>query len=149
MSCAIFESMLGLRQFIRARRLGGVIAMSVAYAFTIQGLMASVGLGMSAGAARTGYADFVICSFAPGQNAHAPAREGDHQKPAPQPQCPFCFVAAQSSGQVAAVGEAPVLPAYAGLRIVDALTGHIGDSKFVPLFRRTVGDPRAPPTSSV
>jgi hypothetical protein len=141
--CAILELMVSLRQFIRTRRSGSLIVVCVAYALAIQVLMASVGLGMSA-AAIPGQADFVICSF-----ASAPPTDGDRQKPGPQPQCPFCFIAAQSGGQVATVGEAPAFPAYAGLWIVDALSGHISDRKFVPLFRRTTGDPRAPPTSSV
>ena len=142
--CAILESMLGLRQFIRPRRSGSLIAVSVAYALAIQALLASIGLGMSA-AVIPGQADFVACSFASGLNAHAPATEGDRQKPGPQPQCPFCFIAAQSGGQVATMGEAQALPAYAGLRVVDALSGHINDRKFIPPFRRTAGDPRAPP----
>jgi hypothetical protein len=87
-----------------------LIAICVAYALAMQALMASVGLAMSA-ATTAGQTDFVICNIAANLNAHAPATDGDRQKPSPQPQCPFCFIAAQSGGQVAA-----------GLRIVDALT---------------------------
>lgn len=134
-----------MRHLIRARRCGGLIALCVAYALVIQALMASVGLGMSAAAA-PGQADFVICGLAPAADTRAPAADGDQQKkPAPQPQCPFCFVAAQSAGHFAAMGGAVALPAYAGLRIIDALTGHRSDGTFVPRFHRMAGDPRAPP----
>ena len=101
---------------------------------------------MSAAAA-SGHADD-ICNFAAGLNARAMG-DGGGQKPAPQPQCPFCFVAAQSDGNVATTGDAPAFPAYAGVPMADALSGHIGDGKFVPQFRRTAGDPRAPPPLSV
>ncbi len=123
------------------------MGLCVAYSLAIQALMASVGLGMSAAAA-SGHADFVICNFAAGLNARAMG-DGGGQKPAPQPQCPFCFVAAQSDGNVATTGDAPAFPAYAGVQMVDALSGHIGDGKSVPQFRRTAGDPRAPPLLSL
>jgi hypothetical protein len=56
------------------------LAVYVAYALAIQAMMASVGLGMSAGAAaeRT---DNVLCSFAFNQTANVPVRDGDRQKP--------------------------------------------------------------------
>ena len=123
------------------------MGLCVAYSLAIQAVMASVGLGMSAAAA-SGDFDFVICSFAAGLNAHA-GTDGGGQKPAPRPQCPFCFVAAQSDGNVATTGDAPAFPAYAGVQMADALSGHVGDGKFVPQFRRTAGDPRAPPLLSV
>jgi len=122
------------------------LGLCVAYSLAIQALMASVGLGMSAAAA-SGHADD-ICNFAAGLNARAMG-DGGGQKPAPQPQCPFCFVAAQSDGNVATTGDAPAFPAYAGVPMAYALSGHIGDGKFVPQFRRTAGDPRAPPPLSV
>lgn len=140
--------MLGLRQFIRARWSGNLIAVCVAYALAIQALMASIGLGMSM-AATAGQADFVICSFASGLNAHAPATDGDRQRPIPQQQCPFCFIATQSAGQVATIGADSAFPAYAGLLIVDALSDYVSDGKLVPPLRRTTGDPRAPPVPSV
>jgi hypothetical protein len=134
--------MRSIRQFFRARRSGGAIAVCMAYALAIQSLIASVGLGMSA-AASPDRADFVICSFS--LNSHAPGSERDGQKPHQQPQCPFCFVAAQSAGPIASTDEVPVLPAYVGLRIVGSLSGPIIDGRFIPAFRRSTGDPRAPP----
>jgi hypothetical protein len=122
--------------------LSGVLAVCIAYALAMQALMASVGLGMSAVAA-PGQPGFVICHF-----ASTPAPDRDRQRPNPEPQCPFCFVAAQSAGHVALVGEATALPAYTGL-FVASLLNPIGAGIFVPQFRRTTGDPRAPPAFSV
>jgi hypothetical protein len=115
------------------------LALSVAYSLAIQAMMASIGLGMSAGAApdRLG---FVLCSYASHQTA-----PGDRQTPAPQ--CPFCFVAAQSAGHFATTGDAPAFPAYAGL-LIAALSQPLGEGTFVPLFHRQ-GEPRAPPATSV
>jgi hypothetical protein len=145
--CAIVELMCGVRRFIRSRWSGGLLAFCVAYSLTIQALMVSVGLSMSAAVA-SGHSDFVICSFAAGLNAGAPA-DGSGQKPAPRPQCPFCFVAAQSAGDAATVGETPAFPAYAGVQIAGGISSHVGDGNFVPQFRRTAGEPRAPPLFSV
>ena len=130
---------------IRARRSGALIAICVAYALSIQGLMASVGLGMSAAAA-SGQADFVICS-----SVHLLGAQAPNEQPAPnsQPQCPFCFVAAQSAGHAATIANATAFPAYAGLQLAGALAGDIDYRTSVPAFRRTVGDPRAPPRFSV
>jgi hypothetical protein len=124
------------------------LAVFVAYTLAIQALLASVGLGMSA-AATPGQAGFVICSFASGLNLHAPPTNGDPKKPDPRPQCPFCFVAAQSAGQFATIGEPAVFAAYAGFDSYGAHYGQSADAIFVPRFRRTVGDPRAPPKFSV
>jgi len=92
------------------------LAVYVAYSLAVQAMMASVGLGMSAGVApeRT---NNILCSFAVNQTADVPARDGDGQKPSPAPQCPFCFVAAQSANHHATVGEASAFPAYVGLLI--------------------------------
>jgi hypothetical protein len=139
--------MLGLRQFIRARRLSGVFAAAVAYALFVQLLMASVGLGMSA-AEVSGQDGLSICSFAAGPNGHGSTKDDDRQD-SPAPQCPFCFLAAQGAHQAATLAQAPAYPAYAGFRIVDGLSRHVGDRAYVPHFRRTTGDPRAPPTSAV
>ncbi len=131
-----------LRQFVRTQSRGGLLAVYVAYSLAIQAMMASVGLGMSVGAApdQTG---FVLCSFALHQTAPVP---GDRHTPTPQ--CPFCFVAAQSAGHVATAGQAPAVPAYAGSMIA-ALSCPIGDRTFVPRFRHSHGEPRAPPDVSV
>ena len=133
---------------MRMRTSGGLLAVCVAYALAIQSLMASVGLGMSAAAAPD-QAGFFICGLAAGVSAHAPAPSGDRQNPSPQPRCPFCFVAAQSAGHIAAMHDAPPVPRYAGIRMPGRLSGDVSAALFVPKFRRMVGDPRAPPSSFV
>jgi len=102
--------------------------------------VASVGWGMSAFAATDADVGSTICR-------HAPAPAGDPQKPSPAPQCPFCFVAAQCAGLVALAGETLAVADYSGVQ--NAVAHRIGDSPSVAQFRRTVGDPRGPPTSSV
>jgi hypothetical protein len=134
-----------LQQLVRSRSRGGLLAVCVAYSLVIQAVMASIGLGMSAGALldRTG---FVLCSFA--SNTNAPVQDSDRQKPNPAPRCPFCFIAAQSAGNVATVGKASAMPAYVGLPIA-AISEPIGDGAFVFQFRHRYGEPRAPPAFSV
>jgi hypothetical protein len=134
-----------MQQFRPPRLSSGVLAVCIAYALAIQALMASVGLGMSAFAlpGRTG---LVICSWS--TPPQAPTPNGDRQKPAPAPQCPFCFIAAQSAGHIALVDETAALPAHAALAVVSIL-GSVGDATFVPQLRRTTGDPRAPPALSI
>jgi hypothetical protein len=107
--------------------------------------MTSVGLGMSAFAApgRTG---FVICGLATPTQTSTP--DSDRQKRDPVPQCPFCFIAAQSAGHIALAGNATVLPAYAAPSVATILDS-VGDAIFVPQLRRTSGDPRGPPAFSV
>jgi len=121
----------------------GLLAVHVAYSHVIQATMASVGLGMSAGAApnRVG---FVLFSFASRQTVPAPA---DRQPPAPPPRCPFCFVAAQSAGHVATAGEPPPSPGYVGVPIASISTP-ISDGIFVPQLGHQHGEPRAPPALS-
>ena len=123
------------------------MAVCVAYSLAIQAIMASVGLGMSAGAT-SNRADPVLCSFAFDQAANAPVRDDKRQKPNPTPQCPFCFIASQSAGHIATVGDAPAFPAYPGLLIV-AISDAIGDGIVVSQFRHRHGEPRAPPALSV
>jgi hypothetical protein len=120
------------------------VTVFVAYALAVQAMMASVGLGMSAGASPDG---FVLCSFASDQTAKEPARDGG-RKPTPAPQCPFCFVAAQSTGHIATVGDAPAFPAYAGL-LSTTILDPIGAGTFVFQLHHRHGEPRAPPTFSV
>jgi hypothetical protein len=124
------------------------LAVCVAYSLAIQAMMASVGLGMSADA----WADrggFVLCSFfASHQTPHEPTRDGGRQKPSPAPQCPFCFVAAQSGGHIATIGEAPAFPAYAGL-LNAAILDPIGAEAFVFQLHHSNSEPRAPPAFSV
>jgi hypothetical protein len=121
------------------------MAVYVAYSLAIQAVMASVGLAMSVGAA-SDQAGLVLCSFASSQTADA---LGGHQhKPAPAPQCPFCFVAGQSAGHVATAGEAPAFLAHAPI-LIAAISHTIGDATFAPQFHYRQGESRAPPASSV
>ena len=129
--CAILESMLGLRKLLRARRSGSLLALTVAYSLAVQAMMASVGFSMSA----PDQGGHVICSFTSGPSAHTPATSGDRQNPGPQPHCPFCFIAAQSAGLIATMGEALAFPAYAGMQIADKFSVHIGDKALVSQFR--------------
>jgi Protein of unknown function (DUF2946) len=134
-----------LRQLVRSRSRGGLLAVCVAYSLAIQAMVASVGLGMSAGSDRAG---LVVCSLGSNQTANMPARDGDRQKPNPEPQCPFCFIAAQSAGHVAIAGEGLAFPTYFGL-LTAAVLDPIGDGAFVARFRHRHGEPRAPPAFSV
>jgi hypothetical protein len=135
----LLAMMSGLQQFIRSRRSGAVVAICLAYALAIQALVASVGLGMSAFALTD--VRLLFCN-------HSPAPSGDPQRPSPAPQCPFCFVAAQSAGHIATMGEAPTFPAYAGLSSA-AILDPIGAGAFVFQLRHGHGEPRAPPAFSV
>jgi hypothetical protein len=143
---AIVSVMKRLRQLVRLRSRGGPLAVFVAYSLAIQAMMASVGLGMSAGASPD-RAGFLLCSFASYQKAE-PTRDGGRQKPSPNPQCPFCFVAAQSAGHIATMGEAPAFPAYAGL-LSGAILDPVGAGSFVFQLHHKNGEPRAPPAFSV
>jgi hypothetical protein len=124
------------------------LAVYVAYALAIQATMASVGFGMSLGAPPD-RAGFILCSFfASGQTSNAPAQDGGRQKPGPAPQCPFCFVAAQSTGHIVAVGEVSAFPACAGL-LSTAILDPIDAGTFVFQLHHRHGEPRAPPAFSV
>jgi hypothetical protein len=140
--------MLRMRKFIRGRRASALLAIYIGYMLAIEAVMASVGLGMSAFAA-PGQTGFVICDLAAGLTGHVPATGGDPQKHAPQPQCPFCFVAAQGGGHAATAGEPPAFHAYVGIRVAGRLSEPRGDKLVLLQPRRTVGDPRAPPVFSV
>jgi hypothetical protein len=74
---------------------------------------------------------------------------GDRQNPGPRPECPFCFVAAQSAGHIATMHDGPAVPSYVGIPIPAGLLDHFATGLFIPQFRRMVGDPRAPPSVSV
>jgi hypothetical protein len=141
---AIYCPMLGLRKFIQGRRLSTLLAIGMAYAFAVQALMASVGMGMSAFAAPD-QDGLVICSHVP---APPQAPGGDGQKPGSAPQCPFCFVAAHSAGNLALTGDVSAFPAYSGLPVA-RVSDRIGRPAFVAQSYRTVGVPRAPPVFSV
>ena len=123
------------------------MAVCVAYLLAIHGFMATVGLGMSADAPPD-WSGLVLCSLASKEIANAPARESQRHKPSPAPQCPFCFVAAQSAGHIAIAGEIPTFPSYAGSSST-AILDPVGDGIFVPRLRHRHGEPRAPPAFSV
>jgi hypothetical protein len=134
-----------MRRLIRQRGAGGFLSAVIAYALAVQALLASIGLGMSAAAA-SGPGELVICSYDVASGTHAPA--SDDKSPSQRPQCPFCFMAAQSAGHIAAIGQVTVIPPYAGLQTTVVLD-HQFDDGSVPQFRRVSGGPRAPPAISV
>jgi hypothetical protein len=134
-------AMFDLRRLRRLRRTARFLAVCLAYALAVQAVVASVGTGMSAFAA-PGQAGFVICG-----QVSAPGPAGDRHPQSPVPQCPFCFVAAQNAGHFALAGAAPMAPVYTALAF-SAFADPIGRAGFVALFRRTLGDPRAPPKFS-
>ena len=106
-------------------------------------MMASVGLGMSAFAA-PGPDGFPSCIHA---SRGGRASTGDPQNHNPLPPCPFCFVAAQSAGQVPLLSTVPAFPVYIG-SLITPLSDRIAGETSVPKFPRTVGTPRAPPAFS-
>jgi hypothetical protein len=137
----MLTAMFDLRQLRRLRRTARLLAVCLAYALAVQAVVASVGTGMSAFAA-PGQAGFVVCG-----QVSAPGPGGDRHPPGSVPQCPFCFVAAQTAGHFALAGAAPMAPVYTALAFA-AFADSIGRAGFVALFRRTRGDPRAPPAFS-
>lgn len=137
---AMLRPMFDLRHVRQVRRASRLLAVCLAYALAVQSVVASVGTGMSAFAGPGP----VICGASA---TPAPGKSGDRQTPNPAPSCPFCFVAAQTAGHVALTGAAPPVPAYAGL-VFAAEPNPVGRGIFVPVFRRTTGDPRAPPIFS-
>jgi hypothetical protein len=143
LSRAMLRQMFDLRQLRRFRRLGRVLAVCLGYALAVQTVVASVGTGMSAFTA-SAQSGSVVCAASV---APAPGRADDRQKPNPVPSCPFCFVAAQTAGHVALTDAAPLVPPYLGLAIA-AVPAPVVRGVFVPGFRRTAGDPRAPPAFS-
>lgn len=138
--------MRGLRRFIRNRSRGGALALLTAYALAVQALMASVGSGMSAAAMPNGN-DLALCSHS--GVAQIPNDRRSPGQPLPRPDCPFCFVAAQSAGHVATVGGEPAVPAYAATQFTAALYAAQGDQTRLHNDRHRPGEPRAPPALSV
>jgi hypothetical protein len=117
----------------------------MAYLLAIQGLMASVGLGMSTLAGQTG---FIICGSVPAADVRTPASGHQDQSPKSVPQCPFCLIASQSAGHIAMTGDAPALPPYAG-NLIAAIVGGTDSDAIILQFRHTGGEARAPPSFSV
>ncbi len=134
-----------LRQFVRTQSKGGLLAVYIAYSLAIQAMMASVGLGMSAGAAPD-QLGFVLCSYASHRDC---AGTGRPAKRRTRPQCPFCFVAAQSAGHVATDGRSPGVSGLFGLADCRLSRSRSAKGPFVPQFRHRLGEPRAPPAVSV
>jgi hypothetical protein len=135
--------MLRLRRFIQYRRSSRLLVLWIAYSLAIQSLMASVGVGMSAFAKSDQTGLVLLCGHGP-----ASSPSGDRQDPKNAPQCPFCMVASQSTGQLALPGEAPAVPACVArhtLAASDAMDNQI----VVARFYRTANSPRAPPAFSV
>ena len=97
------------------------------------------GSGMSAAA--SGQAGFVLCSGAHEPSVQTPAGPDDRQSPTPQPECPFCFVAAQSAADIGLTAHGTPVPAYAGLPIAGSLHDPFAETVVVPVFRR---HPRRP-----
>ena len=134
--------MRGMRKFIRARSGGRLLALGVASSLCpIQALLAvSVGCPPPRPPKRT--TSSVVLRRDSG--THVPGPDGGAQNPIPS-RVPILFVATQSAGQLATVGEAPAHPAYAGLRIAGLFTRDVADEPLVPaFFTVTVRDPRSP-----
>jgi hypothetical protein len=133
---------------MRARCSGRILAIGLAYLLAMEALIASVGMGMSA-VATAGQHEFVICSSIGDHGFVAPSRIDHQNKSDCQPQCPFCFVAAQNAVHLASIGDGLTSPAYAELQIKDLHYGDYNGGIRVPVFYRTTGDPRGPPQFSV
>jgi hypothetical protein len=135
--------MQSMRRLIGERR-GALLAIALGYALAVQALMTCIGMGMSEFAvpAQSG---LVICGHI---SADLPPRDSDGQKRNSAPQCPFCFVAAYSAGNLALSGETPILPVYAGLPSALAAQ-HFSEPLLIGQRHRTVGFPRAPPSFSI
>ena len=140
--------MVGIRRFIRARWLGRLLAVALAYLLAIEALIASVGMGMSAVAA-PGQPEFVICSSVAGHALVAPSDSSDRSKSGHQSQCPFCFLAAQSAVNLATIGDGFASPAYAEIQLTSLRYCTYSGEIPGPTFYRTTGDPRGPPHFSV
>jgi hypothetical protein len=139
---------VGMLTLMRTRWSGGLLAACLTCLLAIQALVASVGLGMSA-ASPFGHPVFDICSAAGTESVAAPAGDNDRNQPRRQPQCPFCFIAAQSASHPAMVPHAKAFPPFA-VRDVAAPPFCDPSHHVVPgrLYRPT-GDARGPPSFSV
>jgi len=129
---------------MRNRLARGLMACLVGYALLIQAFAIGVGWGMSAnGAASPLAGEFVLCSEAH-DTAPAPAGSGRQNTPKGGPDCPYCLAAANSAAHPAAMPAAP------GLRIPYPVAYVApyrlrAEAARVPVSRRTVAQPRAPP----
>lgn len=135
--------MPGMRTRIQSRCSGRLLTVCLACLLAVQALIASVGLGMSA-ASPFGQPAFDICSAAAADGANAPARD-DNDKP----QCPFCFVAAQSAGHLATAAHVKAYPAFAVREVAAPAYADTSRDAVPGRLHRTTGDPRGPPSYSV
>jgi hypothetical protein len=140
----MFCNMLGMRTLLRTRRSGCLLLAGIACVLAVQALLASVGLGMST-TSSFGQPVFEICGAAATDSLGVP----EPNKPRHQPQCPFCFIAAQSAAHPAMVPHAKAFPAFS---VCDVAAPPFSDPSHhaVPgRLQRTTGDPRGPPSFSV
>ena len=140
--------MAGLRRLIQARWSGRLLAVGLAYLLAIEALVAGIGTGMSA-VADPGQAEFAICSSVADHGPVAPSSNDEGNKSDQQSQCPYCFLAAQSSDHLATTGDASTSPVYADLHVTGLHYGTYDGGILVPSLYRTSGDPRGPPHFSV
>jgi hypothetical protein len=139
---ASIGAMQKLRTFGADWRSGGALSVCLAYLLFAQAWFVGIGFGMSAG--RVDWSGFsFICgsAAAPGDAATT----GGRDRPASQPDCPFCFVASQTALHHAALrGDQSQLSA-AAIDFVEAPLAAISDRIFLPRRRGAVAYPRAPP----
>jgi hypothetical protein len=135
--------MLGVQRLTTARRWSRFLACGLGYLLVLQGLMASIGLGMSASASEP---PVEICTsyHAIGLQPSHNQKKSDHR-----PQCPFCLAAVQSCRHLAGPGFAAAHTSYGETRLLGVF--HVVRNCQVSGFclRRTAGDPRGPPQFSV
>jgi Protein of unknown function (DUF2946) len=131
----------------RSRRPRRSMAVLLAYALALQGLIASVGLGMSAASAAD-HIDLVLCSSVVHTGTAASPASGGRDKNDRRPQCPFCFVAAQSAGFPATPGVATVVSIGAARNVSRLRYGIARTGIVASPLRRSNGNPRAPPRFS-
>jgi len=138
--------MVGMRKFGN-RWAGRIFAVLLAYLLAAEGLVASVGFGMSAELATQ--PQFSICNSITDYGVVTPPSNTDPNRSGHQSRCPFCFVAAQSAGHLITIGDPPASLAFAELRITGSYYGKYNSEISLPGLLRTTGDPRGPPQFSV
>lgn len=121
------------------------MGLGLAFLLFVQAVVASIGFGMEAARGGEGFA---ICSAISAGPKASPSNEGK-QPSQHSPHCPFCYVAAQSAGQIATLGRAQAQLAYVVFDSGDAIYGRFIDRIFSLPLRRRANDPRGPPNISV
>jgi hypothetical protein len=141
--------MAGIRTPILTRWSRGLIAACLACLLAFEALITSVGFGMSA-APHFGQPLFDICRAAAAGSLATPAPNDDKGQPGHQPpQCPFCFVAAQSASHPAIIADAKSFPLFAVRDVAVLPHAHANHRPVHGPLHRTTGDPRGPPSFSV